>query len=112
MNPKKYIREEPDGIHWPDADVGDDLYYGVNFQTYLSDAILNVVHALQNEIIVNVTWTIPNGLISSDEFIEEDVGIIKLASNSIGTFKVICDLETVSSAKTQNQIIVMVLTVY
>ena len=113
MNIKKYIRDELDGTHWPDADVGDDLYYGIDFNYYLNKLTEeDNLPTLQAEEIIQVVWEVPTGINTVDEFIENQVGVVKLKTDFIGIYKIICKLTTVSLGKEQDQVIPMILTVY
>ena len=103
MNSKKYIRSEPDGTHWPDADVGDQLLYGIDFTDYITES---------GEAITNVTWTVETGVTSVDNFEVGAIAYIKILTDEIGTFKVTCTLTTTLTAKTYIQVIPMLLTVY
>lgn len=104
MDVKKYVRVQPDGVHWPDADVGDDLYYGIDF-----NACINVA---KGEEITGVEWILPDELTSSDSFVQDNIVNIKLYSPTVGTFKVICKLSTLLSGKSETQAAPMMLTVY
>ena len=103
MNPKKYIRVEPDGRHWPDADVGDQLLYGLDFTDYIADS---------GESVTTVTWAVDTGISNVDDFEVGAIAYIKILSDEIGTFKVTCTLTTTLTGKTYIQIIPMILTVY
>jgi len=104
MNPKKYVRQEPDGIHWPDADVGDNLYYGIDFN--------NCINVVDNEEIIAVKWELEEGLTSSDEFEQDNIVYIKIYTALIGTFRATCFLTTSLTGKTETQAAPMKLTVY
>ena len=113
MNIKKYIREELDGTHWPDADTGDDLYYGVDFNYYLNEITQgNPVPILQTENLITVTWELPNGLVSLDSFVENNIGVIRIKSDFIGIYKTICTMYSETFGKDQYQVVPMLLTVY
>jgi hypothetical protein len=105
MNPKKYVRLEPDGVHWPDADVRDNLYYGIDF-----NACINVA---EGEEITAVEWVLEvPGLVSTDDFLQDNIVSIKIETLEIGTFKALCLLTTFLSGKTETQAAPMMLTVY
>lgn len=104
MNPKKYVRLEPDGVHWPDADVDDDLYYGIDYN--------NCIDVAGGEEITNVEWRLEEGITTSDSYVQDNNAIIKINSPKIGTFKVVCLLTTLFSGKSETQASPMLLTVY
>ena len=106
MNPKKYIRPEPDGLHWPDANIGDDLLYGIDFTDYIAES---------SETITTVIWTLPTGatgITSSDDFLQGEIALIKLATSKIGTYEIVCTLSTDLAGKALIQVVPMMLTVY
>jgi len=103
MNPKKYIRSEPDGIHWPDADVGDQALYGIDYSDYITES---------SETVTDTTWVVETGLTKIDDFDDSDIAFIKILSDEIGTFKAACTLTTLLAGKTYIQVIPMMLTVY
>lgn len=88
---RKFGYSEIDGNHWPDADVGDDLYYSIDFNCWLET---------EAEASSTVEWIIPEGITSSDQYVEAETAFIQLATNKRGTFKIICKVTSVDSGDT------------
>lgn len=115
MNPKKYIRLEPDGVHLPDADVGDILYYGIDFTEYFGcseqpDEVGPVIMA--DETILSVEWAVPEEVILEESFVSGKVALAKLGTHVIGCFKITCTMISIADGNTQTQVIPLILTVY
>ena len=80
MNPKKFSYKNIDGNHWPDADVGDELYYALDLDCWLNS---------ENDTVVGFRWEVPEGVERLDDFVLDNQANIKLKTNTIGTFKIL-----------------------
>jgi hypothetical protein len=100
---KKYSYEAIDGTHFPDANVGDDLFYAIDISQWLS---------AEHDTLTSVAWVYPSGVTSSEQFLVGNEATIKVATNKTGSFKLICKITTVENGKTQINAIPMMLRVY
>lgn len=80
-----YSYKDTDGDHWPDTNLGSNLYYSIEFSEYLSS---------ENETLVEISWEVDEGLESSSEFNSGSEAYIKLKPLKRGTFKVKCFINT------------------
>lgn len=88
---------------WADATAGDDLYYSIDFGTWLTG---------EADTLVSVAWNLPDGITSSDDFLAGNVASIKLATPTAGNYEVSCTLSSIDAGKTQTKQQYMRLTVY
>lgn len=100
---KKYSYEAVDGTHFPDANIGDDLYYAIDISPWLTE---------EADTLTSVTWSYPKGLTSSDNFLVGMEATIKVATNTVGSFRLTCKIESTENGKTQTNAIPMMLRVY
>ena len=103
MIPKAYQYIDVDGNHWPDASVGDSLYYSVDFAQWV---------VAENDNLVSVDWVVPECLNNEDSFVEGGQAFIKLGAAAVGSYKVLCNIHTVENTKEQTKTIPMILKVY
>ena len=97
------VWEDTEGIHWPDAPLGSDKYYGILITRFL---------AVENDTLVDVSWTVPTGLTEMDTDIVGDELRIKLSADTLGVnYEVICEFNTTESGETQKFRQTMLLTV-
>ena len=95
MSIKTFPYHEIDGDHFPDATLGSDLYYGLDFSCWLTG---------EEDTIVSTTWSYPEGITSEDDFMQGNVGNIKLKATRPGSFIINCLLvseETVNAVTLQ-----------
>ena len=102
MMTRKFNYNDVDGNHWPDADVGDDLYYSVDFSCWLDQEF---------DVLLEAVWLIPDGLTSTDEYTQDKSAVIKLKSLRRGSFKCVCTLKSQNFDKIQSNVIPMILKV-
>jgi len=100
---KKYSYKDIDGNHWPDANVGDDMFYSINYAQW---------GISEGDTFTSVNWVLPTGVTSSDASQEYGQVIIKIATPTTGTYKIICELTTEEDGKEQTNIIPMLIKVY
>ena len=79
-----FAYKDTDGDHWPDAVLGDELYYSIEFSEYL---------ASENDTLVSVSWVLDDGITSTDEFNSGSEAFIKLKPSQRGTFKATCNIQ-------------------
>ncbi len=103
MIPKKYPYKAIDGDHWPDSDLGDDLFYGIDLNPWLNN---------EEDTLSSVSWDIPKGLSSTEDIVTNNTANIKISSDTIGSFTIKCTIETIESLHTQINVIPMILKVY
>jgi len=98
---QSYIDEQ--GLaHWPDAPLGSEKYYGIDFDDLLT---------AENDIWTSITWTVPTGMTKMDEKEVENEMRIKLSADTNGSHKIICELESSEGMDTQKFIQVMFINV-
>lgn len=78
--PRKFPYKNIDGNHWPDADVGDDLYYALDLTCWLNS---------ENDTIVGMRWEVPEGIEITNSFVLDNQANIKLKTDNIGVFKIL-----------------------
>ena len=100
---KKYSYEAVDGTHFPDANVGDDLYYAIDISPWLTE---------EQDTLTSVAWVYPSGVTSSDQFLVGSEATIKVSTNTVGTFRLTCKITSIENGKTQTNAIPMMLRVY
>lgn len=100
---KKYSYEAVDGTHFPDANVGDDLYYAIDVAQWLS---------AEQDVLTSVSWAYPAGVTSSDNFLVGSEATIKVLTNTVGSFRLSCKITSVENGKSQTNVIPMMLRVY
>jgi len=103
MSVKNFLYKDVDGNHWPDAALGSSLYYAICFGSWLTS---------ENDSLVNVTWSLPDGVTGEDSFEDEDEAFIKLTPTKRGSFTIVCNLTSSESGKQQIKTVPMVLKVY
>ena len=97
------VYEDADGIHWPDAPLDSEKYYGILITRFL---------ASENDSLVDVDWTVPSGLTEMDADTVGDELRIKLSADATGVnYEVICTFNTTESGDTQKFKQKMLLTV-
>jgi hypothetical protein len=101
--PKKYSYTNTDGLHWPDAEAGDNLFYSIDFSCWLHE---------EGELIESFEWIVPEGIDEGESFITGTTGHVELGTPSIGSFKVKCKLITSELGLVQTNVIPMILRVY
>lgn len=89
--------------HWPDASLGSEKYYPVDWTGFLVQ---------ENDTRSNVSWTVPTGLTNMDTTTDGNKVLVKLSADTVGTYEVICEIETVEDAFTQKFRQKMYLTVF
>ena len=83
MSIKDFYYKEIDGDHFPDATLGSNLFYGLDFSCWLSN---------ESDLIKSVTWNLPKGIQSEDSFMQGNKGIVKLKGEYPGSFIINCVL--------------------
>ena len=88
--------------HWPDATIGSEKYYGIDFDEFLTN---------ENDTWTGVSWIVPSGMTNMDEVEVSNEVRIKLSADAVGDYEIICELETVEGADTQKIIQKMLISV-
>lgn len=101
--PKKYSYTDIDGLHWPDANVGDNLFYSIDFNCWLHE---------ESETITSVNWIIPEGVESEQDLVTDNIGHVKIETPNIGSYKIVCELGTTELGLDQVNAIPMIIKVY
>ena len=83
---------------WPDAPLDSEKEYAVDWTAYL---------VAENDTISTVSWTVPTGMTSKDEYEVADEARIKLSADSTGSYEITCEMNSIEGAKTQKHIQVM-----
>ena len=90
---KKYAYTSLAGDHWPDADKGDDLVYALDLSCWLDNEAAN---------LVSVTWTVPDNVTITDNYVEGDRAYVKLYTPVVGAgYKILAAVTTTQAGKTQ-----------
>ena len=100
---KPYYYTDLGGDHFPDASVGDNLYYTIDLSCWLQN---------ENDTISAVTWELPDGLSSDDAFLQGNLAKIKIHSERAGNYRLKCIVSVYESTKTQDKVVPMMLKVY
>ena len=89
MSIKDFYYKEIDGDHFPDATLGSNLFYGLDFSCWLNN---------ESDLIKSVTWHLPKGVQSDDSFLQGNVGVVKLKGEHPGSFIINCILVSEETA--------------
>ena len=100
---KNYYYKDIDGDHFPDATVGDELYYSILYSCWLNN---------EGDSLESVSWTVPDGLTLLEDTIEGGEVKAKIRSDRVGSFKIVCTLNTIEDTQTQTKNVPMILKVY
>ncbi len=98
---KNYTYNDVSGLHWPDANAGDDLYYALN---------LNCLNVLEGENVTSVDWIIPNEITTSDSYLNSDSteAHVKLATLKAGVYRIWAEVNSDDTGKiSKNRIRIM-----
>lgn len=98
---KKYPYRDVAGLHWPDANAGDDIYYAID---------LECLNAIDAETIDSVDWILPNAITSSDSYINSDSteAHVKLATAVPGIYRIYAEINSTDAGNTsKNRIRIM-----
>ena len=100
---KGYYYTDVDGDHFPDASLGDELYYSISFACWITN---------ENDEVVDIDWTVPTGITLVENFIQGTEAKAKLRMDAVGSFKVVCTITTKEGTKEQVKQVPMILKVY
>jgi hypothetical protein len=103
MIPKKYHYLDVDGNHFPDADEGDELIYTIDFSCWLTQ---------ERDDFVSAAWEVSSGAVLIEQFVEGTRALVKVSTPTVGTFKLVCTLNSTEAGKTQINKVPMMLKVY
>lgn len=92
------VKKADGSCHWPDANIGSNKFYGVDWTTYLT---------AESDTIGTATWTIPTGLTDSNDSIVSNVARIQLSADTVGEYEVKCQITSTEGGETQTHIQVM-----
>lgn len=93
MNLKTYIYKAPDGVHFPDARVGEEKIYEIDLGPYLGHTYDSLEQA---------GWSADAGLEIIEEFLNVSIKLskVKVKTPIIGSFTIICTVRSISPAGT------------
>ncbi len=97
---KDYEYEQVDGIHFPDANKGDDVYYVIPFTDNEADTLMEHSFILPEEVTV------------SDSYVNDMDIFVKLLSPLVGNFKITCIATVAVGPRREVDHIVRILKVY
>lgn len=66
-------------VHWPDSRVGELKDYKWDFAAKMID---------EGDTTESVTWTLPDGLTSPDEDLNDDTSVIWISSDIVGDYEI------------------------
>jgi hypothetical protein len=90
---KKYVYTDVAGMHFPDANSGDDVYYAID---------LTCLNVSEGETISTVDWILPNDITSSDSYLNSDSteAHVKLATPKAGIYRIWVEVNSTDTGKT------------
>ena len=94
MHRKNRFYNAIDGDHFPDAIKGSDLYYSLDLTCWLEN---------ESDTLISVNWILSEGITSSDNYINSDKAVIKIATPSVGTYTVTAMVLTDEAGKQQTK---------
>lgn len=100
---KNYPYKDIDGNHWPDAALGDELFYCIDYNTWITE---------ENDSLVSITWVVPDGLEGSEAHEANGEAFIKLKTLARGSHRVEMHLRTKEFDYEQVKVVPMILKVY
>ena len=100
---RKYPHTDLDGNHWPDADVGDELWYHVDFSCWYSLVDLEGI---------SVMWDVPEGIEGLDDALNLTIASIKLKALRVGTYIITARIHSNIIGLEQVQMVPMKLKVF
>ena len=103
MSFKNYPYKDTDGNHWPDAVLGDSLYYSIDFSGWLES---------QNDTLESGEWDVPEDVTGEDSYEDATQAYIKLTAAKRGSHTITGHLHTIEKGKRQTKAVAMILKVY
>jgi hypothetical protein len=91
-----YIDSYGDAWWKPDAIVGSEKYYTLDWSEWLT--------AENDTLNGDAVWTVPTGLTNMDEQNLSPLTSIKLSADAVGTYTIECEIPTIESPLTQKMI--------
>ena len=90
---KKYVYNDVAGMHFPDANAGDDVYYAID---------LTCLSVSEGETIDTVDWILPNDITTSDSYLNSDTteAHVKLATPKAGIYRIWVEVNSTDTGKT------------
>jgi hypothetical protein len=98
---KNYVYKDAAGTHLPDANAGDDVYYGLD---------LTCLGLPEGDTIDSVNWVLPNDITSSDSYLNSDKteAHAKLATPVAGIYRLWVEINSTDLTKTaKNRVRIM-----
>jgi hypothetical protein len=83
-----------DGDHFPDAYKSSDLYYAIDTTCWLQS---------EGDTLVGVVWETSDGITSSEDYLEGNRAVIKIATPNVGTYTVTALVTSNDSGKQQTK---------
>lgn len=100
---KDYPYIATDGKHWPDAYIGSELVYSLDFTSLIPEALPTM--------IADVTWDLPKGLKGTEAFEDNHMAHVKILAEEYGSHKVTCSVRFLEDSYAQVYNISMILKV-
>lgn len=100
---KDYPYKDIDGNHWPDAPLGSDLFYSIDYSTWIVE---------EGDVLVSATWELPSGVTGTEAHEASGQAYIKIKAEERGSHHIKCTLTTTENGYNQNKVVNMVLKVY
>lgn len=89
---KNYVYTDAAGLHFPDADKGDAVYYALDLSCLVNS---------EAETINSVTWVLPEGMTELDSLIVEDSEAqVKIQADKAGVFVIKAIIESIDEGRT------------
>lgn len=89
---RKYVYVDAAGLHFPDADAGDETYYSLD---------LTCLIETESETVTDVQWNVPKDITVVDfSIIDGKEAQVKLSTPIAGVFRIKADVSTVDTGRT------------
>ena len=92
--------EQP--LVWPCTYEGSNEVYGLALQDYLKS---------EGDAFQSIVWTLPNGLVGTNEVVVDDIAYIKIEAEFSGVHVIKYELESIESGSIQTRLGKIILTV-
>lgn len=101
---KNYTYKDVAGLHWPDANAGDDTYYAID---------LTCVGLAEGDTVTSVDWFLPGCITTSDSYINSDAteAHVKLATTTSGIYRIWVEINSTDLTKTSKNRVRIILKV-
>ena len=100
---RAYAYTEVDGNHFPDLNVGDEVFCAISMDPWLD---------CTESTITEVIWELPVDVIGSQDLIDGSIIGLKLNAIKVGVFEIVAKVTSVGNGITQVNSVPMMLKVF